>query len=276
MGIQRDTAHPASAALGKTAKSGSVDCLAIDIGNTRTKVAVVRNGRVTHVCRAASNLPRPRQIESVLREALGLRKVAGAALASVVPAVTDRWAAAAARLLDVPPLIVHGRLRLGIRMAYPHPERLGADRLANVCGAYARYGAPAIVVDFGTAATFDVISARDEYVGGVIAPGLAMLSVALAQNTALLPVVSVHGRCAPVGKTTRQAIQIGVQIGYRGLVREILEYLYKMNGISTARLVITGGVARRVMRGLKGLSFTIDPHLTLRGIANIFELNRLS
>jgi type III pantothenate kinase len=144
--------------------------------------------------------------------------------------------------------------------------------LANASAAEARYGAPVIVADFGTALTFDVVSAEGAYVGGAIAPGLPLMVDYLAEKTALLPRIRLTGRCAGVGRSTPGAMRIGARIGYRGIVREIVGYLTDSMGGKKPRLCATGGYARWALAGLD-LPFEFDRNLTFHGLIRIYGLN---
>src|SRR5207302_2125097 len=124
--------------------------------------------------------------------------------------------------LKKPVLRVGPKIKLGVGIDYPQPDKIGADRLANAAGVAAIYGAPAIVVDFGTAVTFDIISPDKKYIGGVIAPGLEAMTDYLYQRTALLPKIYLLEPAHAIGKSTREAMLAGAVIGYRGLVKEIL------------------------------------------------------
>lgn len=152
---------------------------------------------------------------------------------------------------------------LGICVDYPAPDTIGADRLANSVAAYARYGAPAIVVDFGTAVTFDVISAIPAYCGGVIAPGLAAMTGYLPDRTALLPAITLAEPESAIGKSTEAAMRAGAVFGYRGMIREII--LKITEELGPARIVATGGDAALISQGLPEI-LHVDRDLTLEGI----------
>ena len=153
---------------------------------------------------------------------------------------------------------------LGMAIDYPQPAQIGADRLANAVGVLARHGAPAIVIDFGTAVTFDVISARPAYCGGVIAPGLGAMSAYLPGKTALLPVIELEEPAAAIGKSTVQAMQAGAVFGYRGLVKEILRQITRELG-GEPKIVATGGDAALIARGVEEIG-AVDADLTLDGL----------
>lgn len=246
-------------------------CLVVDIGNTSTTFARVVGERVSGVQRLPSGTATRARIEAAVG-ALAARGLDGAIVGSVVPRRVAVWRAAIRRVLGRAPLVLTHRLKLGVRIEYPKPASIGADRLANASGAVQRYGAPVIVADFGTALTFDVISADAAYVGGVIAPGLPFVTDYLAEKTALLPHIKLRGRYGRVGKSTTGAMRIGAKVGYRGMVREITAHLCEGGAAAGMSLCATGGFAAWALEGIE-LPFVIDPHLTLRGLGRIWELN---
>lgn len=197
----------------------------------------------------------------------------GAVLCSVVPDRTKRWRDELGRHVPGKVINVTHRTPLGIKVTYPDPDAIGADRLANACGAVHRYGAPVIVADFGTALTFDVISRTHGYVGGVIAPGLPLMFDYLAERTALLPHIEPASISRPYGKNTADAMRIGARYGYRGMVREILAHV-RAGVAGEPAVCATGGYAGWVLRGL-GEDVRIDPDLTLAGLGRIGEVNGL-
>jgi type III pantothenate kinase len=152
----------------------------------------------------------------------------------------------------------------GLAIDYPHPTQIGADRLANAIGVAARHRAPAIVIDFGTAVTFDVVAAGPTYCGGVIAPGLGAMQDYLGRRTALLPRIELEEPRVAIGKSTVEAMQAGAVFGYRGLVREIIARL-RLEMAGDPLVVATGGDATLVARGLPEID-RVDPDLTLEGI----------
>jgi len=168
------------------------------------------------------------------------------------------------------------RLKLGVGIDYPKPQTIGADRLANAAAVCALYSFPAIVVDFGTAVTFDIVSDRGTYIGGVIAPGLEAMINFLYQRTALLPKLSLKEPRRTVGRSTIQAMLSGAVFGYRGLVREILARIRaEQFRRKKVHVVATGGYARLIARGLPEIG-VVHPHLTLEGLRIIANLNDYS
>jgi type III pantothenate kinase len=203
---------------------------------------------------------------------LGERKVRKMVVSSVVPAINSAISRVAKKKAKV--LWLDWRLKLGVGIDYPKPQSIGADRLANAAAIAELYGVPAIVVDFGTAVTFDIVSERRTYVGGVIAPGLEAMTNFLYQRTALLPRLSLkEPRCA-VGKSTIEAMRSGAVFGYRGLVREILARIRaEQFPRKKVRVVATGGYARLIAARLPEIG-VIRPHLTLEGLRIVANLNR--
>ena len=251
-------------------KSGSI--LVVDVGNTSVCLGIERGRRILKVSRLQANPCTARVVRDTIKDIVRGRDIEGAALSSVVPGLTDVWIDQVATCCGVTPLVVHHRLNMGIRIDYPRPATIGADRLANACGAVSRYGAPVIVVDFGTALTFDIVSHDKTYVGGIIAPGLPVMTDYLAEKTALLPRVRLEGRSQVVGKSTMMAMRIGAKVGYRGMVREIVEHVKAGLGMKRVKLCATGGYAKWVLDDLH-IPLSFDPHLTLYGLGRIYEWN---
>lgn len=163
-------------------------------------------------------------------------------------------------------LLGHGS-PLGIGIDYPLPSQIGADRLANAVGVFERYGAPAVVIDFGTAVTFDIVSGEPAYCGGVIAPGLGAMSGYLSKKTALLPEIELADPGSAIGKSTVHAMQAGAVYGYRGLVRGILEQLLsELPG--RPRIVATGGDGALIAEGVPEIE-VVDGDLTLEGLRHV-------
>jgi len=242
--------------------------LAIDIGNTSTGIGRYEDGRVILSRHFRAE---PGVIGEILEDFAPPRGVKGVAMASVVPASDHYWKEAIKDLYDLEPLVVDSACRLGLAIDYPRPERIGADRLANACAAYHLYGAPVVVADFGTALTFDVVSAQGAYIGGVIAPGLPMMFDYLSERTALLPHVEAADVVGAVGKSTEEAMQIGARAGYRGMVKGVLDDICAE--IGECSLCATGGYAEWVLAEWDR-DIAIIPELTLIELGRIYELNR--
>jgi type III pantothenate kinase len=163
---------------------------------------------------------------------------------------------------------ISSQSNLGIGIKYPNPQTIGADRLANAVAAAYIYPTPAVVIDFGTAVTFDVISARNAYIGGVIAPGISAMTDYLHERTALLPKLKLQMPSCAIGKSTMQAMQIGTVIGYRGLVKEILQNVKQELRAKKITVIATGGYADLIVKGVPGIDY-VHPLLTLEGVRMI-------
>lgn len=172
---------------------------------------------------------------------------------------------------DLPFHAISHRSSLPITIDYPTPEQIGADRFANAVGAYDLVGAPSIVIDFGTAVTFDVIGAPGCYLGGAIAPGVASMTRNLSKRTALLPKITLEEPRSAIGKSTVEAMQAGAMLGYRGMIREIVHAICTELP-ATPIVIATGGDGELISRGLPEISQVL-PSLTLEGIRMIGDLN---
>jgi type III pantothenate kinase len=197
-----------------------------------------------------------------------VNEVNAVALCSVVPPVTTSIVEMSERFFGVKPLVVTGALNLGIRNAYQPPEAVGADRLVNAVAALHLYGTPCIVVDFGTATTFDAIDRRGTYLGGAIAPGITMAAEALFQRTAQLPRVALNSPKQAIGRSTVESIQSGLIFGYVGLVKELVARFKAELG--EAGVIATGGLAR-LIAPLTGVIDEINPDLTLLGLVIVWQ-----
>ena len=243
------------------------DYLLIDISNSYAKIALASRERVFNPAR----IPTAELSSGVIAEFLRRRQVKKLVVSSVVPTKNSAISKAAHNAAQV--LWLNWKLKLGVAVDYPKPQSLGADRLANAAAVAELYGWPAIVVDFGTTATFDVLSEAGSYIGGAIAPGLEAMTNYLYQRTALLPKVSLKGPNRAVGKSTVEAMRSGAIFGYRGLVREILAQIkaeqFSRKIVAT---VATGGYARFIASQLPEVGM-IHPHLTLEGLRIVGNLN---
>lgn len=248
--------------------------LLVNIGNTATTIAAARGRRIAYMRRLRTDPgPDAAAVRATIMEVVRGRRVGGAVICSVVPARTGRWRRAIVAGCRVMPLIVSHRLNLGLRLKYPRPETLGADRLANICAAAARWAPPLIIIDAGTATTFDVINRKGEFVGGAIAPGPAALTDYMADRTALLPRIKWPARCGRIGRSTRAAMAVGAGAGYRGMLQSICDHLASAAGGRDVRIILTGGFAARLKR-VPGFRTMVRPALTLEGLERLYSLNR--
>lgn len=247
--------------------------LVIDVGNSSTTIARYRRGRISRVAAVAGGLrAQPAACRAALLHAAAGAPPRGAMLASVVPAVDAAWRRLVRRATGLAVTTLRHDLKLPVRLDYRGPETTGADRLANVAAAVVRYGAPALVVDIGTAVTYDLVSADRRFFTGVIGPGPEILARALHDYTAQLPLIEWWRAPAPrVPKDTAGAMRFGIEAAFCGTLREtVLRLLPLLGGRGKAHLIATGGFARRFILPLR-LGFTIDARLTLFGLGWIFD-----
>ncbi len=247
--------------------ASTAEYLLININNSFTRFAAATPRALRRVSRLPTASLTPRDVAKMARPGQYV------VLSSVVPE-KGRMArralaahAAAGRLL-----VVSSKLNLGAGIDYPRPATIGADRLANAAAVLELYGAPAIVVDFGTALTFDILSPAGNYIGGVIAPGLGAMTDYLFQRTALLPRIRPAEPASAIGKSTRAAMLVGAVYGYRGLVREILAQVRRQLGVRRLHVIATGGYAKLIAAKLPEIG-AVHPNLTLEGLRIIANLN---
>jgi type III pantothenate kinase len=256
--------------------------LAIDIGNTNIALGLFEmspagGGRLCADWRLETRSGRTAdEYAALLAELfrlarLELSAVRAVAVSSVVPAVLFPIEQLCRKHLKVEPLVIGPGTKSGMPILYENPREVGADRIVNAVAAYKRWPSGAIVVDFGTATTFDVVTARGEYAGGVIAPGLTIAAEALFSATAKLPRVELVRPKAAVGRNTVASIQAGLVFGYAGLVDSIVERI-KAEVDFAPHVVGTGGLAPLIAKEARTIA-ECDDMLTLQGIALIYERN---
>lgn len=244
--------------------------LLFDIGNTHTHVGVAgRRAVVKHGDFPTSTLFAGGAEKSIVKIA-GKRTYEGAVLCSVVPRATPRVQQLVQGLWQIECAELNSSTLVGVGIDYPKPSTIGPDRLANAVAVYHHFGAPALVVDFGTAVTFDVVDKRGNYVGGIIAPGLSAMTDYLHEKTALLPKIRIREIKRLIGKSTEEAMLIGAVHGYRGLIRQLVIEL--KNEMSARRLpiVATGGYAKLMAAKLPEIT-AVEPLLTLEGLRLVAE-----
>ena len=231
--------------------------IAIDVGNTSTAIGLWVKGKVTNIFHCVGSFEEATKIVDRLSA-----RSTSIAYASVVPKMDAKWRAFAKKRGYDFRQITYRDVKL--KLDFENPESIGADRLADAAGAVARYGAPVIVLDFGTAFTAAVITKDEVWRGGVIAPGLPLMIDYLHERTAKLPKLVLAKASQPrIGRTTEEAMRFGMMVGYRGMVCEIVKQL-KGNFKENFRIVVTGGYAKYAMRNID-FPFTADPTLTLFG-----------
>jgi type III pantothenate kinase len=252
--------------------------LVVDIGNTSVHVGVFEAERLIDTWRLTTDVNRlPDEYALLL---LGLLETAGlskgdineCALSSTVPTLTQAFVELVRRYFGARVMVVGSGMRTGVRILYDNPREVGPDRIVDAVAAIKLYGPPLIVVDCGTATVFDAISAQGEYVGGAIAPGIAIAADALFQRASRLFRVELAAPPTAIGRGTTQAIQSGLMFGYAGLVDGLVERMRRELG-GVARVIGTGGYAELIARETASIN-VVDQNLTLVGLRLVHEMNR--
>ena len=261
--------------------------LAIDVGNTNTVLGLynsdspdlVADWRITTHKNQSSDEYGVLFLNLFAMRQIDVSKITAIVVSSVVPPLDSTIRRLCERYFHIRPIFVEPGIKTGMPLLVDNPAELGADRIVNGVAAFARYGGPIIVVDFGTATTFDVITARGEYVGGVIAPGLGISADALFSRAAKLARVDIKRPSRTIGTNTIAHLQSGLFYGYIGLVDGILERMLaefqsgQPDGATTPKVIATGGLAHMLASDSKYIT-AIDDMLTLDGLRLLYERNR--
>jgi type III pantothenate kinase len=252
--------------------------LTIDIGNTNVTLGLFEGETLTHHWRMATNREQMPDEYGILMSNLlehcevKPKDLEGICMASVVPPLTSRVIEACNKYLEAEPLNVDYATKTGVSILIDDPKGLGADRLVDVVAVKKYYGAPACVVDFGTATTFDAIDHAGAYIGGAIAPGIGISAEALVKYTAQLPRVDIQAPPSVIGKNTIHAMQSGLLFGYVSMVEGMVTRFRKLLG-PEMKVIATGGLAELVAKQTNIIQITA-PWLTLDGLRLIWEMNR--
>lgn len=252
--------------------------LVVDVGNTQTHLGTFRGEElVEHWRFATARESTADQLGAALRSLLALRgltfdDVDAAIVSSTVPQLGPEWVGMAERYLGSPMTIVGPGIKTGMAIRLDNPRELGADRLVNAVAAHERFGGPCIVVDFGTAITYDAISADAEYLGGIIAPGVEISMEALTERAAKLPKIDLGEPRSLIGHSTVDAIRSGVVYGFAGQVDGIVARLRAELG-QEAKTIATGGLASSIVPFCESID-EVDDLLTLTGLRLIHERNQ--
>ncbi len=249
--------------------------LAVDIGNTQIAAGLFRGDELVAHWRLSSTYERTEDETWVIMQSIcqahgfDITETTGMAVSSVVPGMTRTFEKMASKYLKTSPVVVSHQIDLGIQILYKNPSNVGADRLCNAVGGFIKYGGPLIVVDFGTATTFDVISKNAEYLGGIIAPGIEMSSMILHQRAAKLPRVELSFPEHVIGNCTEDSMRSGLMYGtvemIDGMIKRISNELQEK-----VTAIATGGLARVIIEKLETVEI-IEPYLTLDGLLNIYK-----
>ncbi|HEV2836232.1 MAG TPA: type III pantothenate kinase [Pyrinomonadaceae bacterium] len=253
--------------------------LAIDAGNSNVTLAVFEGKELLAHWRLTTDVARTSDeygsaVRSLFQLAeIDLRNLQAIVIASVVPALNLTLERMAEAYFKLTPLFVDHNTRTGLKIVYDQPSDLGADRIVDAAAAVAKYGAPCIVVDFGTATTFNAINSAGEFVGGAISPGLMTCSEALFSRAAKLPRVEFKQPPGVIGSSTVAAMQAGLYYGYAGLVDAVLKRMIEELA-ATPRVIATGGLAHTIAPASQYIG-EVDDTLTLEGLRLVYEQNKV-
>jgi type III pantothenate kinase len=253
--------------------------LALDVGNTNVTIGAFEGSTLASRWRLRTVLDQTADEWGILLRnlftlaGLKLEQVDGIAVASVVPPLDSTLASMAQRYFNLPAFFVTPDVDLGLVVRYDNPREVGADRVVNGLAAFEKYGGPCIVVDLGTAITFDAVSSKAEYLGGIICPGIGIAVGGLFSKTARLPLVDFQRPEKLIGSNTVGSMQSGLFYGTVGMIDGILERMIEELGPGT-KTVATGGQAPLIVRGSRYLK-RVDEDLTLEGVERIWQRNRM-
>ena len=253
--------------------------LAIDLGNTNIKYGVFDGDKLVASFRVSSRISRTAdEYGSVLVGLLtnsGISKadITGIIFSSVIPALNYTICHMCEFFFGISPIIVGPGIKTGLNVKADNPKEVGADIIVNSVSAYTKYGGPVVVIDFGTATTFDVINEKGELLGVVIAPGIKTSLEGLATKTAQLPMVELDAPKTVIGKNTKHCMQAGIIFGFAGLVENIIKNIKKELKLNEIKVIATGGLGEIIAKETRSISL-VDRTLTLDGLKTIYELNK--
>ncbi|HEY4416022.1 MAG TPA: type III pantothenate kinase [Verrucomicrobiae bacterium] len=247
--------------------------LLFDIGNTHTHLGLADDKRVLKQADIPTLAWFGSGAAALVKKFVGKNRLEGAVLCSVVPRATPHVHKTMKALWKLKVLELGPSTLSSVGIDYPQPNSIGGDRLANSVAARHHFGAPVVVVGFGTAVAFDIVNAKGNYIGGIIAPGLAAMTDYLHEKTALLPRIEIREIKSAIGKSTEQAMLIGAVHGYRGLIRELINELKHELHVKKLPVVATGGYAKLIAAKLPEISVVRDD-LTLEGLRLTWEAAR--
>lgn len=252
--------------------------LVIDIGNTNITLGVFNKDELVQSWRLATDIKRTEDeygvfLKNLLRETELDKKITNAVISSVVVQLTEKIEIALKKYLGISSLIISHKVKTNVRLKTDNPSQIGADRIVNACAAAALYPTPAIVVDFGTATSFDIVNNRNEFVGGIITAGMKIQAEALSNKTSKLPKLNIEAPEHTIGRNTIEAMLSGIVRGHAAMIDGLISECEKELG-QKATIIATGGYSSVISNYLKRKFDYINPDLTLIGAKLLFEINK--
>lgn len=253
--------------------------LALDIGNSNIVAGLFYGNNIIGILRINTDVNKTADEYGLLifdflkTQCIENKQVTGIIISSVVPIVAKKLIEMSKKWFKENPVVVNSDLNLGMKIHYDNPKELGSDRIVNAVAGYAEYGGNLIIVDLGTATTFDVVSEEGDFLGGVIAPGIGISIDALTGKTALLPKIDLNMPPQAIGKNTISCIQSGCYFGFLGQIEEIIRRI-KLEIPKEPKVIATGGLANKIAKD-SSLINHIDPDLTLKGLRLIYDMTLL-
>ena len=254
--------------------------LVIDVGNTNIKLGVYKEGKLVTSWRMSVKVTRTSDEFGITKlnlfasEGMTFSDIDGIIMSSVSPSLNYTIEHACEYYMKITPIVIGVGIKTGLNIKYSNPQELGADRIVNSVAAYKLYGGPCVIVDFGTATTFNVISDRGEFLGGCIAPGIKSSLDSLVNNAAKLPRVELSKPDNVINKNTIANIQAGTIYGFTGLVDYIVKKIKKETGYGDMKVIATGGLSQLVVNEKEDIIDVVDRYLTLKGLKFIFDMNK--
>ena len=253
--------------------------LVIDVGNTNITLGVFKKEELLGTFRMTTKLPRTSDEYGIMlkelieRQGISSKDINAVIIASVVPDIMHSLGSAMIKYFGIKPVIVSAGIKTGIRIVTENPKQVGADRIVDAVAAYTLYGGPVIVIDFGTATTYDIVGPDATFEGAVIAPGIRTSAQAMWGQAAMLPAIEIKKPDTILAKETVSSMQAGIVFGQIGQVEYIVERIRRESGYRDANVVASGGLGNIIARETEAID-VYDPQLTLKGLRIIYEKNK--
>ena len=253
--------------------------LVIDVGNTNITLGVFKKEELLGTFRMTTKLPRTSDEYGIMlkelieRQGISSKDINAVIIASVVPDIMHSLGSAMIKYFGIKPVIVSAGIKTGIRIVTENPKQVGADRIVDAVAAYTLYGGPVIVIDFGTATTYDSVGPDATFEGAVIAPGIRTSAQAMWGQAAMLPAIEIKKPDTILAKETVSSMQAGIVFGQIGQVEYIVERIRRESGYRDAKVVASGGLGNIIARETEAID-VYDPQLTLKGLRIIYEKNK--